>query len=490
MNLPAHLNLRQRYNLTVFIAIALAYCLLIGLLYKVIDNYAGDYTSHYWQDYTKTFSDSVKYSVIMRSTSVSEALTHNFASDKNVLKASVYNSQDELLATSGGNLNCMATQTGFTTSLVIDTHDYWCFYSPITQAANFLGHVELIISKADLKAVFGQLLWASGLIILVFTVFIFFVVRHFSGLFTTTLVEMATVLKDVSQGKRGRRVAFSGAADIDMMRDVFNDMLTRIELNEQALEQRVADRTSELKIALDNSQAGNVYKSQIRAMVSHEMKTPLHAVVAGLQLLYEQVPQGPGHELNREYHAKALNRANELNSYIDNMLLHGKLEADQFEVAPALVAIKPLMQGCADKVAPLQDRNRNRLTLSGQDISVVCDAEVLRHIVNNLLSNACKFTLEGDITLSWWLEQAALVIQVGDTGCGIPDEFRARIFDAFWQVDMSLSRKYGGYGLGLAIVRQFVQQLNGDITVGANVGKGTLFTVKIPNSAGRLAHPP
>ena len=86
MNLPAHLNLRQRYNLTVFIAIALAYCLLIGLLYKVIDNYADDYTSHYWQDYTKTFSDAVKYSVIMRSTSVSEALTHNFASDKMCLK--------------------------------------------------------------------------------------------------------------------------------------------------------------------------------------------------------------------------------------------------------------------------------------------------------------------------------------------------------------------------------------------------------------------
>jgi signal transduction histidine kinase len=152
--------------------------------------------------------------------------------------------------------------------------------------------------------------------------------------------------------------------------------------------------------------------------------------------------------------------------------------------------VKPLMQVCADKVAPLQARNRNRLTLSGQDVSVVADAEVLMHIINNLLSNACKFTLEGDITLSWWLEPALLVIQVGDTGCGIPDEFRARIFDAFWQVDMSLSRKYGGYGLGLAIVRQFVQQLGGDITVETNVVKGTLFTVKIPNSAGRLAHLP
>lgn len=117
------------------------------------------------------------------------------------------------------------------------------------------------------------------------------------------------------------------------------------------------------------------------------------------------------------------------------------------------------------------------------------DAEVLSHIVNNLLSNACKFTLEGDINVNWRLDRSALVIQVSDTGCGIPDEFRAKIFDAFWQIDMSLSRKYGGYGLGLAIVRQFVQRLNGDITVEANGVRGTVFTIKIPNSLAPLVHP-
>ena len=489
MNLPAHLNLRQRYNLTVFIAIALAYCLLIGLLYKVIDNYADDYTSHYWQDYTKTFSDAVKYSVIMRSTSVSEALTHNFASDKNVLKASIYNNHYELLASSGSNLDCMAVKSGLTRPFVIETHDYWCFYAPITQEDTPLGHVELIISKADLKSVFGQLLGASGLIILVFMVFVFSMVRHFSGFFTTTLVEMAAVLKEVSQGARGKRVSFSGAADIDMIRDVVNDMLTQIELNEQVLEQRVAERTSALKIALDSSQAANVYKSQLMAMVSHEMKTPLHAVVAGLQLLYEQVPQGANDELNKEFYTKSLNRANEMNGYIDNMLLHAKLEANKFELSLASVDMKSLMQGCADKMAVLQERNRNGLTLSGPDISVLGDAEVLSHIVNNLLSNACKFTLEGDINVNWRLDRSVLVIQVSDTGCGIPDEFRAKIFDAFWQIDMSLSRKYGGYGLGLAIVQQFVQRLDGDITVEANEVRGTVFTIKIPNSLAPLVHP-
>ncbi|MEQ1638942.1 MAG: hypothetical protein ABL903_19960 [Methylococcales bacterium] len=119
MNLPSHLNLRQRYDLTVFITIILAFCLLIGLLYKAIDNYTDDYSSRYWQNYTKTFSDAVKYSVIMRSTSVSEALTRNFTSDKNVLKASVYNHHHELLASSGNSLNCEITGTSYTNPFVI-----------------------------------------------------------------------------------------------------------------------------------------------------------------------------------------------------------------------------------------------------------------------------------------------------------------------------------------------------------------------------------
>lgn len=187
---------------------------------------------------------------------------------------------------------------------------------------------------------------------------------------------------------------------------------------------------------------------------------------------------------------KALVRSHDLRDIIENILLQGRLEADMYEVAATEVAIKPLMERCADKVAALILKNRNQLVLSGNDVSFVSDDEVLRHIVNNLLSNACKFTFDGSIDLKWWLDGQILVIQVCDTGCGIPVESRSKIFDAFWQVDMSFSRKHGGHGLGLSITMQFLQRLKGHISVTSNIGEGSIFTVTLPSLSDRLAHLP
>jgi signal transduction histidine kinase len=103
------------------------------------------------------------------------------------------------------------------------------------------------------------------------------------------------------------------------------------------------------------------------------------------------------------------------------------------------------------------------------------------HIINNLLSNACKFTVDGEITLDWWLDESGLTLQVADTGCGIPEQYHTKIFESFWQVDMSMGRKYGGTGLGLTVTKQFVELIGGDISVASCEGKGTIFMVKTPN---------
>jgi signal transduction histidine kinase len=174
-------------------------------------------------------------------------------------------------------------------------------------------------------------------------------------------------------------------------------------------------------------------------------------------------------------------RTADLNDLINNILLQGKLEAKSFAVKLAPLDILPLMQPCAEKITPYMGRKNNTLKLLGKECSIVSDAELLSHIINNLLSNACKFTVDGEITLDWWLDESGLTIQVADTGCGIPEQYHTKIFDSFWQVDMSMSRKYGGTGLGLTITKQFVELLGGDISVASNVGKGSVFMVKIPN---------
>jgi signal transduction histidine kinase len=497
MNALNQLDLRQRYNLIVFITLSVAGCLLMICLTLAIENYANDYTNHYWQEHTGIFAHSVEYSVTLGAKSKSEAIANSFAADKNVLKAAIYTNQQALLAVSGKNVDCKTSQQAFTQPFVAEVGSHWCFYAPIYQdsptggyeqkSANslpplFLGYVELVVSKAELTTLLQQILAVSGLIVFVFLAIIFHGVKRFSGTFTQPLVDLIKVLDSFAHGNPGGRVAFSGSSELIAMGNTFNDMLTRIEENERILEQKIADRTSELKVALENSEAANQYKTQIVATVSHEMKTPLHIIQNCLATSLEALPENTENELMREFHQRALMRATDLNDLINNILLQGKLEAKSIAVKLLPFDMLPLMQACIDKISPYLQRKNNTLRLKGKECSIVSDAELLSHIVNNLLSNACKFTVDGEITLNWWLDDLGLTIQVADTGCGIPEQYHEKIFESFWQVDMSMGRNYGGTGLGLTVTKQFVELLGGDISVDSYEGKGTVFAVKIPNS--------
>jgi len=311
-------------------------------------------------------------------------------------------------------------------------------------------------------------------------VLIYNVVRRFSGTFTQPLVDIIKVLESFARGNPGGRVAFSVSSELKEMGITFNDMLSRIEENERILEQKIADRTSELKVALDNSEAANQYKTQIVATVSHEMKTPLHIIQNCLAASLEALPDTAENELMREFHQRALMRTADLNDLINNILLQGKLEAKSVAVKLEPLHIMPIMQACADKISPYLGRKNNTLKLLGKECSIVSDSELLSHIVNNLLSNACKFTVDGEITLDWWMELSGLILQVADTGCGIPEQFHGKIFDSFWQVDMSMGRKYGGTGLGLTVTKQFVELLRGEISVASYEREGSVFIARIP----------
>lgn len=491
MSFTAHFNLRLRYNLVVFAAIFIASCLLVGSMYWVMSKYAYEYTSRYWQDYAKTFSDSALYAVVVDSASGAAVVARNLEDDKNIYKASVFSAAHGLFASSGHSDGCKITMRKFDKPFFMEMPKYWCFSSPIFHQDNFIGSVELVVSKAEYNAVVQRLLISSVVIVLAFSLFIFFMVSYFSGLFTSTIVEIIDVLKVVGQGGRGRRVAFSGAADINMMRDVFNDMLSKVELDEQILEQMVTDRTNELKSALDNSQSANVYKSQIMALVTHEMKTPVHNAIGFMRIVKDGLPINPDFDMLRDYQSRALANTNELKNMIENILLQGMLEANEFELSHSSVDVKAMIVECSDNVIPLRTRNRNQVYLSGHDVVIVSDAEALRHVINNLIGNACKFTSDGEIQVNWWLDHDHLSIQVADTGCGIAEKNHQKIFEAFWQEpqeDLKLGRKYGGHGLGLAIAKQLVQRLNGNISVVPNGDKGTVFTVRVPFPEGRHDH--
>jgi signal transduction histidine kinase len=149
------------------------------------------------------------------------------------------------------------------------------------------------------------------------------------------------------------------------------------------------------------------------------------------------------------------------------------------------VNLAPLLEDVVDTGRQLAEQNKNRLVVESPDNlgSMTVDPMRLRQILLNLLSNACKFTKQGEVALRVkrvvdgrsWIEMA-----VADTGIGMTPDQRAKLFEEFTQADSSTARQYGGTGLGLAITRKLCRMMGGDVTVTSEVGKGSVFTIRLP----------
>ena len=161
------------------------------------------------------------------------------------------------------------------------------------------------------------------------------------------------------------------------------------------------------------------------------------------------------------------------------------IEAGKLELNPQTVQLTPLINEVIGTAGQLAEQNKNRLVVDAQENlgTLTVDPMRLRQILLNLLTNACKFTKEGEVALRVrkvaggrdWVELA-----VADTGIGMTTEQQAKLFQDFAQADSLTARRYGGTGLGLAITRKLARMMGGDVTVASEPGKGSVFTVRLP----------
>jgi signal transduction histidine kinase len=172
---------------------------------------------------------------------------------------------------------------------------------------------------------------------------------------------------------------------------------------------------------------------------------------------------------------------------INQVLDLSKIEAGKLELNPESVNIAPLMDEVIGTARPLAEKNNNRLVVEGQENGpLTADPMRLRQILLNLLSNACKFTKQGEVALKVrkvadsrdWIEFA-----VADSGIGMTPEQQAKLFQEFTQADSLTARRFGGTGLGLAISRRLARMMGGDVTVVSGPGKGSVFAVRLPAGA-------
>jgi two-component system, NtrC family, sensor kinase len=245
----------------------------------------------------------------------------------------------------------------------------------------------------------------------------------------------------------------------------------------------IQDKSRQLAVASE-------HKSQFLASMSHELRTPLNDIIGLTEMMVTNAARF-GTEKASEPLRRVNAAGNHLLSLINEILDLSKIEAGKLELNPEPVNLARLIDEAIGTAGQLAEKNQNRLIVEAQENVGALNADPMRlkQILLNLLSNACKFTNEGEVTLRVrkvadgceWVELA-----VEDSGIGMTAEQQAKLFQDFTQADSLTARRYGGTGLGLAISRKLARMMGGDVTVASEAGKGSVFTVRLPGGEAKL----
>ena len=257
--------------------------------------------------------------------------------------------------------------------------------------------------------------------------------------------------------------------EIATLSRAFEHMRVELGRSRTALERQLKEREELIRL-----------KEEFLANISHELRTPLHVVMGYADMLLEQEPD----ELKRSMIGHVRTKANQLFRLISDLMTVSGLNAGKVALEVSDVVIDDLLA----RLEPLAEQLRR-----GKEIKVLWDCPSplpvmetdglrLEQILANLMTNAMKFTQKGQITVRVHhiITQGLVIFEVADTGIGIPAEELPYIFDEFHQADGSISRSYGGMGLGLALVKKLVMLLHGEISVSSQLEQGSTFTVTFP----------
>ena len=359
-------------------------------------------------------------------------------------------------------------------------------YAPVPE----LGWAVILEEPADAALANVDALKRSALALLAVSLFAgVAMIAWFSGRITGPIRELHEGAKIIGSGKLNYRVKIETGDEIEWLGEEFNKMAGELNVSYATLEQKVKDKTSELEkanseleLANRNLVKANKAKDEFLSVMSHELRTPLNVVMGYTGMIREGILGSVNNEQSRALE-KVIGRSSDLLTMISQILQATSIEAGKVQADRREFNLRDFLDGLKSNYEiPLNKPISVTWDYSPEACAVKTDSGKLRHILQNLINNAIKFTEKGSVavTARYLPERRAVEFVVADTGIGIPKEMLPSIFEIFRQLDSSETRSYGGVGLGLYIVKKYTDLLEGTVEVQSDPGKGTAFTLTIP----------
>jgi two-component system, sensor histidine kinase and response regulator len=287
----------------------------------------------------------------------------------------------------------------------------------------------------------------------------------------------AGYMRDITERRRNEAALAEYTSDIEAAHKT-----------ERQNAEQLATLVDQLRVTQREAEAATRAKSDFLASMSHELRTPLNAIILYSELLQEEA-EDHGQKGSITDLQKIQSAGKQLLGLINGILDLSKIEAGKMGLSLETFDVRPMLDELVDTVGALVERNNNvfTVTCSGDVGAMTADLMKTRQILLNLLSNAGKFTRDGAVTLEVLSrvdsEKALIEFVVTDTGVGMTREQTEKIFEPFTQADVTTTRKYGGTGLGLALVSRFCSLMSGTVAVESRPGQGSRFTIRLPLEA-------
>jgi two-component system, sensor histidine kinase len=357
--------------------------------------------------------------------------------------------------------------------------------APVVVGGRTLGQVVLRAHEPTLISLLPRFLALTGALFFGASGIALFVAHSLSRRVTAPIERLSKAMAQVASSGEFRPLDPHIADDdvFQRLTNTFNDLLTQIDANHRELCETLED----LMEARDAANAANIAKSQFLANMSHEIRTPLNGVLA----MAEVMQRGDLADVQRERLNVVRQSGEQLLAVLNDVLDLSKIEAGKLELTEQDFDIERVAQSVRDGFAAIaQDKGLDFAVEVTPQVAGVWrgDADRLRQIFGNLVSNAVKFTNTGRVTARFEAADAGgLRLSVTDTGIGIAQGKIVTLFEKFTQADSSTTRQYGGTGLGLAICRELAQLMGGQVSVMSQEGIGSTFIVELPFRRGDRA---